>query len=331
MTNTKKLEKNNKEILIKKDWIINDNEQISNNEIAVYIALRASSDISFSEQTTTVQGLYFALARNFNSYNSRVAAFFKEGVAEFNKKHSDVVYASSIDKQLLFSPDALTVDDKKDHYFSVDLKDITEIVNNGGKIKWELLRYYLILLSTIMIKHKVPLGKSGFVKNVVGFLPIKRLANMLGTSTRTVERYNSVLEGKSGSLSRPLIYINRDYLVCQNEDGCKFYANNVYGKYANKKYIDICAKNKYADKCIVRNRDFLNYNNALLQKYNNILKDNYENYTEEEIKEVYIFILRKNEQVSQEEQDEQFRDIKVFEKFEFLNDVQTISNACWGE
>lgn len=350
----KKINKN-KEIYLRKDWIANSS--ISNEEVAIYVGLASLCSKSFDIQMTDIPSIYLSLSGSldFEHFTNPTIKALKEGASSFIKRRPEVMKQATLPKRYFFRPNTLTINTKNEPYIVVNLQDINDIVLNGGKARWGLLKYYLILLSTIMNNYEVRTDEIQSYNNVVGSLSQERLAELTGTTVRAIIKYNKILEGKSGDLPRPLIYINRDYIACR-KDNKNYFTFNIYGRYKDKEIVNYYAKDKYKNGGIFQDKDIANYHSSLMRKYKNLVdgttkidKDNLTDKQIEELKEIYIFIHQRNYKIKKKAEKidtetnvfgcfnknellKKIQDETFFEQFDCLKDIDINAyNVDWGE
>lgn len=345
----------NKEIYLRKDWFTDSS--ISNEEVAIYIGLSILWNPSMQIQMTDIPNIYFALSgsSDFEHFTNPTVKALKEGASSFIKHRPEVMKQATLPKRYFFKPEKLTVKNKNIPYIVVNLQDINDIVLNGGKARWGLLKYYLVLLSTIMNNYEVKVNEVQSYSNVVGSLSQERLAELTGVTVQAIIKYNKILEGKSGNLPRPLIYVNRDYIACR-KDNKTYFTFNIYGRYKDKEIVDYYAKDKYKNGGIFKNKDIANYHSSLMRKYKNLVngttkidKDNLTDEQIEELKEIYIFIHQRNYKIKKKAETidvsldlfgnvnkhrllEKIQDETFFEQFDCLKGIDIDSyNIDWGE
>lgn len=320
----------NKEIYLRKDWITEGN--MSNEEVAIYVGLSILWNPSVQVQMIDIPSIYLSLSGNldFKHFTNPTIKALKEGASSFIKHRPEVMKQATLPKRYLLKPEELTVKNKNIPYIVVNLQDINDIVLNGGKARWGLLKYYLILLSTIMNNYEVKVNEVQSYSNVVGSLSQERLAELTGVTVRAIIKYNKILEGKDGNLSRPLIYINRDYIACR-KDNKTYFTFNIYGRYKDKYIINCYAKDKYKNGGIFQDKDIANYHSSLMRKYKNLIdgttkidKNNLTDEQVEELKEIYIFIHQRNYKIKKKAEtiDTETNVFGCFNKNELLKKIQ---------
>lgn len=119
-------------------------------------------------------------------------------------------------------------------YSVITYDEFATIINSGLKNTHELLAYFCCLIGSINSAASVTY-RGATKKRVVGFQKISYFANTLNIGYRTVIRYNEQLE------KLKLIYIRRDSRISTLSDGTVVREPNLYGRYADKPWIDTYA------------------------------------------------------------------------------------------
>lgn len=193
--------------------------------------------------------------------------------------------------------------DLQSFYILVFPKEISKILNIDKKVnKYKLLRFYLVILSTINSKKKF------------GFTSQELLCQKANISIDTLRKYNNIL------IESELLYIQKhtgEYKRWVDQNGVTHVEgiSNTYCRYEDR---DTCIKDS-KNASIHRgqlNIDLLNYRRKLKQKYNAMKKG--KAYTEDEIIEIYNFMKTQNE-IKQKEGSEDLYDLSMFDKYIKLN------------
>lgn len=129
-----------------------------------------------------------------------------------------------------------------------------------------------------------------------------------------------------------MLYIFRqnDFLI-NKESGEIKRLPNVYGRFEDKIYIDTYAlsqqKHKESYRYVENNIKKANNKRRLAQMYNQLCKDNDSKYSQEDIQEIYSYVLQENfkyqktyEKNNDESCLEKIRDITVFKKYDYLKE-----------
>ena len=220
----------------------------------------------------------------------------------------------------IIKTDSLQVDIKQEKFIIADSNDIRAIMATGHILRVPLVRYYIYLMRTINADIKVYGYDGKSRKNVVGNQTQHYLAYIMRSSVPTVMRYNKLLEDMK------VIYIHRsnDFIV---REGRVRQMANVYGRYADREYID-----KYAESLKEQLHSY-NHFKPRLDEANNKrrLSKMYfwlckgKEYSDGEVREIYEYVVADNKMyrnLAESESDtrylEKLKDETVFAKYPFL-------------
>ena len=220
----------------------------------------------------------------------------------------------------IIKTDSLQVDIKQEKFIIADSNDIRAIMATGHILRVPLVRYYIYLMRTINADIKVYGYDGKSRKNVVGNQTQHYLAYIMRSSVPTVMRYNKLLEDMK------VIYIHRsnDFIV---REGRVRQMANVYGRYADREYID-----KYAESLKEQLHSY-NHFKPRLDEANNKrrLSKMYfwlckgKEYSDGEVREIYEYVVADNKMyrnLAKSESDtrylEKLKDETVFAKYPFL-------------
>ncbi len=216
---------------------------------------------------------------------------------------------------------SLNVDTTKEKYTVLEIDDMRKIMESLYKSKLQLFRYYIYLMDSINSKITVYLESGEFKNNVIGHQTQEYLSSVSGLSTRTIIRYNSILEELC------VIYVSRADDFSVNDKGEISQLPNVYGRYTDKDYIKKYSNDykhyKVGHKQVHEKKLEANDNRKLAQEYNWLCKG-YE-YPDEEIIKIYRYIIKNNKKYEalydKEGYDEyldKIKDLEVFDNYDFL-------------
>lgn len=216
---------------------------------------------------------------------------------------------------------SLHTDTSNEKYTVLELDDMRMIMESKHKNRLQLFRYYIFLVDSINSKITVYLEDGKFKNNIIGNQTQEHLSTITGMSTRTIMRYNSILE------ELLVIYISRADDFTVNEKGEISQFPNVYGKYTNREYIKKYSKDyvqyKSGRKQVIKKKNGANDNRKLAQEYNWLCKGS--KYTNDEIIRIYSYIMQNNkkyEALYDKEGNEDYlskiKDLSVFDNYDFL-------------
>ena len=298
---------------------------ISSYGLAVYCALKSLLfNDEIKELCTTYEILAYKLTRNINC-SRRFYENLKQGYNELfdlgiiNRITSRSKY-DVIDCKNLF------ISNKNEHFTIITYDELLKIFKIKDTNNFLLLRYFIFLIGTISSTIEVFLPSGEYKTRVVGNLTIEYISKISGISERSIIEYNKILE------SNGLIYIYRhnDFILKQ-DTGELSRLINVYGRVEDKEYIDTYALNqksyKNSYRHIENNIKKANKKRRLAQMYIQICKNNDSKYSQEDIQEIYNYVLQENfkyqkmyEKNNDESCLEKIRDTVIFRKYEYLKE-----------
>lgn len=187
-----------------------------------------------------------------------------------------------------------------------------------------LLKYFIYLIGTISSTIDVYVDAVQHKCRVVGNLTIDYISKLSGISERSIIEYNKILE----SIGLLYIYRQNDFLINKDSGEIKRLPN-IYGRPCDKDYIDTFAinqqKHKESYRYVENNIVKANAKRRLAQMYVQICKNNDSKYSEEDIKQVYAYVIHENhkyEATYKKNNDEscleKIRDVRVFDKYGFI-------------
>lgn len=199
--------------------------------------------------------------------------------------------------------------EETDKFVFVDFNDIRKIMQCNYKGKISLLRYYIVLLGTFIVKnHITNIRDSNKYNNVLGMMSQDYIANLAGISSHTAVEYTKILE------QLELIYISRCSFMFKDRKGNVKRHNNIYGKYVDRAIIDEFTKVRYEmydDLHKVHLSAAANNSRSLMQKYNQLA--NGKIYNKETIKEIYNYICNYNIK-----HPKKAKDLNIFEIYGYI-------------
>lgn len=272
-----------------------ENTDISDEGIAVYIALRyaMSSNIHLG---TSINLISYCLYKS--KPTRKGMELLKSGLK--NLIELDLIsLVDTIGKDMILDVSNLlfntkTSENTGDFFIKIFLNEVQCIFKTDKKVnKFSILRYFTTLIGSLNNSNEIiyPLAK-----NKVGSFTINYLAKKSGLSENTIKRhggYNSILEDMK------LIYIHRshDYLKFSDTGEIRTFSN-VYGRYDDKDIIL-----EYAKKLGVtygeshkKSYTFKNNSNKLRSisaRYNAFIKG--KSYTQAELQQLYEDCIFYNE------------------------------------
>lgn len=303
---------------------LTNDKTFSNYAIAVYCVLNALSvPTKLKSQCITQQQIEFYLTGNI-SKRRIINDYIKCGINEL-VDNNVVTKIDEVSKHYVLDCSNMWIDTDKVNFTTITFNEVQRIFNIENINNFLMLRYFIILIGSISSKVTVYLPNGEYKNRVVGTFTIDYLSKLSGISERTIIEYNKVLE------SIGLIYIARqEDFVIDKENNIKR-LNNIYGRACDFEYIDTFAQNqkKYNESYKYTNNNLTKSNNKrrLAQMYQQLLKGHGKKYTNEQIKEIYDYVINENkkyealyEKDKYEDYLDKIRDVEIFEKYEFLKE-----------
>ncbi len=278
------------------------NVNLSDYEIAVYVALRNLYDSQKVMQYITYNSVVFEL------YNSLKIS--RRYLDHIKSALNSLVEKGIIKKINSYSSTEFIVDMSGLHfeqntsngvfYTVITLEEVHRIMNiDTNKDNFAILRYFIILISSIC-HDKGTYDHSdcyGVHTDFVGFMTLDTLANWCGTTKARIIEYNSILE------TEKIIYTYRHKQNRKDkETGQIMSFSNHYGRYEDKDWI-IQFANEYVATFNLKETETLvkaeksRINKRYAAIYNLLVKDfnrYINNFSDMELIETYKYIHGKN-------------------------------------
>lgn len=271
-------------VYLNKKYILD--KKISPEAFAVYVALEISAHLKSQMQSISKRGIFFKLFGSFDKYNQRHMKKIDNGIKEISEKYIPLeIFGSS---EIVFDTELIK---PKSRYICVDTDDIETIMNFGGGARFDILKYYTILIDSIIQKYTVSINKHECKSAVIGNKSINDLSILSGYSPVTVVSYNKFLE------EHKIIYINQRIEKNVREGYRTEYVHNTYGKYEDKDYVDKYVKNMYGTQNMKDENINKNYGRSMTQKYNYLKRTGHTKCSTKELEELYLFVKERNENI----------------------------------
>lgn len=317
-------EGNKKEITLFLPEHITHSPTFSNYSIAVYSALKMiTSTTGIEKQCITPYQIAYLLTGN-ETQSKHTLNYIKCGLDELIKENV-IVKTNEIQKHYLLDCSHLWIDIEKENFTIITFQEVEEIFRVKNTNNFLLLKYFIFLIGTISSKIDVYIDAYQHKNRVVGTLTIDKISEISGISIRSIIEYNKILE------ERKLIYIHRQSdFVIDSKNNIK-QLPNVYGRYCDKIYIDSFAENqkkyqesyRYVEKTMIS----VNNNRRLAQMYQQLLKGNDKKYSQEEILDIYNYVISENKKYERmyekngyEGYLDKIRDTGIFKKYDFIKE-----------
>lgn len=302
--------------------------QFSNFALAAFCSLQSIViPLHISKHCLTIQQITYHLTENIEHLKprNRMIDYMKCGLNEL-LENNIVIKLDEIQKHYILDCSNLWIDTEFVNYTIMSFSEVKKIFKIENVNNFLLLRYFIFLIGTISSKITVYLENGEYKNRVVGNFSIDYLSEISGISERTIIEYNKILEDNE------LIYIYRqkDFVIDDNNNIKQL--TNVYGRFSDMAYINAFAINqkKYQEsyRYVKNNTSKVNNNRRLAQMYQQLKKGGGEKYSDEEIIEIYNYVIRENEKYErmfEKSQDELYldkiRDVNFFDKYDFINNI----------
>lgn len=302
---------------------ISDSNEYSNYSIATYCLLQELSvPNQLPIQCVTCNQLVFYLTGEVSQQRNRMTDYIKCGIRELID-NGIITKLDEFSKHYVLDCNNLWIDSSQGNFTKIYFSEIQQIFSIKNINQFSLLRYFITLMGTLSGKITVYLENGEYKNCVIGNFTIDYLAQLAGISNRSVIEYNKILE------EHKLIYIYRQKDFIFEEDNSIRQLTNVYGRYDDSEYIDMFAKNQkqYKDSYKYRknNHEKANSKRKFAQMYQQLLRGKGEKYTEQEITDIYNYVITENKKYERmyekngyEDYLDKIRDIDVFDKYDFL-------------
>lgn len=291
--------------------------------LAMYCALKSLLfNDEITEICTTYEILTYQLTRNIHCTRR-----FYENLRQGYNELFDLNIVNLIDSRSKYDVidcSDMFMLDANDRFTIITYEELLKIFEIKDTNNFLLLRYFIFLIGTISSTIDVYLPNGIHKTRVIGNLTIEYISDLSGISERTIIEYNKILENNN------LIYIYRqnDFVLNTNTKELSRMIN-VYGRLEDKVYIDTFALNQKSYnnsyKYIENNINVANHKRKLAQMYNQLLKGNDEKYSQEDIQEIYSYVITENEKyknIHKKTGDniylEKIRKMDVFKKYNYI-------------
>lgn len=272
-------------VYLDKKYILD--KKISPEAFAVYVALKIETNPERINNNISKRGMFVKLFGSFDRYNQRHMKKIDNGIKEISEKYIPLkIFGSS---EILFETAPLITRGKKCIY--IDTNNIEIIMNFGGGARFDILKYYSVLINTLIPNYTVYLNQYCCKSNVIGKMSINDLSILSGYSPVTVISYNKFLE------KHKIIYINQRIEKNVREGYRTEYVHNTYGRYEDKDYVDKYVKDIYGTQNMRNENLDKNYGRSMTQKYNYLKRTGSTKCSAKELEELYLFIKQRNENI----------------------------------
>lgn len=317
-------EKNTNETMLLVPKKLYEDCSLSHYAITAYCILKnLHSHTPLFSECISLQQLIYHFTGNIPNRRNRIFSYIEQGIEELHfANYIQIIGVQQ--KHYLLDCENLWVNTESEYFSNVSFEEVQKIFQIKGVNNYCLLRYFILLMGTLVAKITVTLPDGNSKSGIISNLPISYFAKQMDVSAKTIMDYNKLLEDAK------LIYVHRQDDFVLDENHFLKSLPNIYGRYEDKEYIDTFAHNQRQHNNSYRHMDET-YNNAnqkrrLAQMYQQICKGKYNTYSESEIISVYNYVLAENKKYEELYDKTQYdgyldkiRDIDIFEKFDFIN------------
>lgn len=302
---------------------ISECHEYSTYALTVYCLLQELSvPTQLQMQCITCNQLAFYLIGEVSQQRNRITDYIKCGINELEEK-GVIIKQKEFSKHYILDCKNLWIDTDSGSFTKIFFNEVQKIFQIKNINNFTLLRYFVFIIGTLNWNITVYLTNGEYKNGVVGNFTIDYIADRVGISTRSVIEYNKILEKEK------LLYVYRQKdFVIDEENNIKS-LSNIYGRYCDVEYIETFANNQKDYKQSYRykknNQEVSNNKRRLAQMYQQLLKGRGKKYTEQEIKEIYNYVIEENqkyermyEKSKSEDCLDNIRDTDIFDKFSFL-------------
>ena len=303
---------------------ISESHEYSDYALTVYCLLQELSvPTQLPVQCITCNQLVYYLTGEVSQQRNKISDYIKCGINELDEK-GIIENLKEFSKHYILDCRKLWIDTESGNFTKIYFNEVQQIFKIKNINNFTLLRYYIFVIGTLNWNITVYLPNGEYKNGIVGNFTIDYLAEKVGISKRSAIEYNKILEKEK------LLYVYRQKdFVIDEENNIKS-LSNIYGRYCDMEYIETFANNQKEYKQSYRytknNQEIANNKRRLAQMYQQLLKGRGEKYTEQEIKEIYNYVIEENqkyermyEKSKSEDYLDNIRDTDIFDKFSFLN------------
>ena len=274
----------------------------------------------YKENYVSIRHIYYLLYRKCDFATNKISALSK-GIQELIDNTDLDIQIPKYKNEYLYSTSKLRANTKNGYFISVDTDDIQRIYKIPFRMKDNVLRYYLFVLSTFLIKKEVYLSETDKKSNCIGCMYQKVIREKLNISQSAQFTYNDILQN-----DLHLLYITEYNITYHKKDGTFGSAPSIYGRYEDRDYIEAYVQQKYPQAVEENKKSVMNRHRSMIMKYNEICRGG--KYDRNAIQEVFEYIKQYNTQLNQKIEEferqgnksqadnerKKIKDLTVFEK-----------------
>lgn len=272
---------------------------------------------------TCNQLVYYLTGEIFQQRN-KITDYIKCGIDELEEKRI-IIKQNEFSKHYILDCKKLWINVDNGNFTKIYFNEMQQIFRIKNINNFTLLRYFIFIMGTLNWNTTVYLVNGEYKNGVVGNFTIDYIAEKVGISVRSAIEYNKILEKEK------ILYIHRQKDFVIGEENKIKSLSNVYGRYCDKEYIETFANNQKEYKQSYHykknNQEVTNTKRRLAQMYQQLLKGGGKNYTENEILDIYHYVINENQKYERmckknkcEDYLEKIRNTSIFEKYEFIKE-----------
>lgn len=302
---------------------ISESHEYSDYALTVYCLLQELSvPTQLPVQCITCNQLVYYLTGEVSKQRNKISDYIKCGINELDEK-GIIANLNEFSKHYILDCQKLWIDTESGSFTKIYFNEVQQIFKIKNINNFTLLRYYIFVIGTLNWNITVYLPNGEYKNGIVGNFTIGYLADKVGISKRSAIEYNKILEKEK------LLYVYRQKDFVIDDDNNIKSLSNIYGRHCDMEYIEAFANNqkeyKQSHRHIKNNQEVANNKRRLAQMYQQLLKGRGKKYTEQEIKEIYNYVIEENqkyermyEKSKSEDYLDNIRNIDIFDKFLFL-------------
>lgn len=243
-----------------------ENSDLSSSALAAYVGMTILAITDYDSFYTNTRNIYYSLQRKETS-ESRKLKIIQDGVDELIEKTNLKIKKGYCNGSYICNTDSFRPKVQQGKFMNIDTSEIEKIFSCSFKMKYNLLRYYLFVLSTILRKKEIRISATRKKTNCIGCMYQKMIRDKLNISQSAQITYNEILQK-----DLKLIYFTEYNLLYHKKDGSFGSAISAYGRYEDREYVEAYVKQKCPHTVEARKKNAVNYHRSMIMKYNEICR-----------------------------------------------------------
>ena len=259
--------------------------------IASYVGMVILSLSDYDSFYSDIRTIHYSLYRA-ETDNSRTLLSMQTGIEELIEKTDLKIKKGKTKGSYICDTDLFRPKVQEGRFINVDTSEIYTIYSSTFKMKHNLLRYYLFVLTTILHNKEIYLSESDKKSNCIGYMYQRVIREKLNISKSTQLTYNDILQN-----DLKLLYMTDYELTYRKKDGTFGSAPSIYSRYEDRNYVDAYVKQTYPQPVEAHKKASRSYHRSMIMKYNAICKG--KQYEKKILQEVKEYVTKYNEQIYQ--------------------------------